>query len=335
MAVRNIIFLVVLILALAGFAVNVRRLISYLRIGKPDHRTERGWERLKNVLFVALAQTKLLREPVAGVMHFLIFWGFVVLLVAVLEAIGEGIVPGFSFAFLGPLYAPLTFVIDIFGLLVVASVLVALYRRYISRPKRLEIDRRARMDATVILLLILFIMITMFGQNATRIAIAQGAAEESRVISSVLALEFGGISLNQKEIWYSVFWWVHIVLVFGFMNYLPYSKHLHILSSIPNVYLAKLEPRGTLKALHLQDETATKFGASDVEDLTWKQLLDGYSCTECGRCTAACPANITGKVLSPRKIVVDIRRRLMEKAPLVLSGVNPESIDQLRGDGKH
>lgn len=327
--------MVVLIIAILGFAFNVCRLVGYLRLGKPERRTDRGWRRLRNVLVVALGQSKLLREPIAGLMHFLIFWGFVVLLAAVLESICEGIVSGFSFAFIGILYGPLVLLEDLFGLLVVVSVLFALYRRYILRPKRLEGDHVSTVDATVILLLILFIMLTMFGQNAGRISLNEGAASEYRIISSALTSTFSGVPSNRIEIWSSVFWWLHVLLVLGFLNYLPYSKHLHILSSIPNVYFAKLEPRGRLKALNLQDETLTKFGASDVEDFTWKQLLDGYSCTECGRCTAACPANFTGKVLSPRKIVVDMRLRLMEKAPFALAGVQSETIGESKGDGKH
>ncbi len=114
-------------------------------------------------------------------------------------------------------------------------------------------------------------------------------------------------------------------MVLGFLNYLPYSKHFHILSSIPNTFLAKLGARGTLRPLNLQDETATKFGASDVEDFTWKQLLDGYTCTECGRCTASCPAATTGKPLSPKKIIVDMRHRTMEKAPFLAAGVTAET----------
>ncbi|MGA9363534.1 MAG: (Fe-S)-binding protein [Bacteroidota bacterium] len=335
MTARNIIFLVVLVVAILGFAFNVRRLVLYLRLGKSEQRTNHGWTRLRNVLLVAFGQSKLLRELIAGLMHLFIFWGFVVLLAAVLESICEGIVSGFSFAFLGPLYGPLLFLEDLFGLIVVVAVLFALYRRYVLRPKRLEGDHVSTVDATIILLLILFIMVTMFGQNAGRIALKEGTATEFRIISSTFSLAFSGVSPNQIEAWSSVFWWLHVLLVLGFLNYLPYSKHLHILSSIPNVYLAKLEPRGRLKPLNLQDETLTKFGASDVEDFSWKQLLDGYSCTECGRCTAACPANLTGKVLSPRKIIVDMRRRLMEKAPFVLAGVQPETIGELEGDGEH
>jgi Fe-S oxidoreductase len=327
--------LVVLIVAILGFAFNVRRLVVYLRLGKPERRTDRPWKRVKNVLVVAFGQSKLLREPVAGLMHLLIFWGFLVLLAAILESIGEGIVPGFSFAFLGSLYGPLLFLEDLFGLLVVVSVLFALFRRYILRPKRLEGDHVSGVDATIILLLILFIMLTLFGQNAGRIILKDGTANGFRIVSSTLASVFSGEPSGQTEMWFSVFWWLHVMLVLGFLNYLPYSKHLHILSSIPNVYLAKLEPRGRLKELNLQDETLAKFGASDVEDFTWKQLLDCYSCTECGRCTAACPANSTGKVLSPRKIIVDMRRRLMEKAPFVLAGVKPEAIGDSKRDGNH
>jgi Fe-S oxidoreductase len=121
--------------------------------------------------------------------------------------------------------------------------------------------------------------------------------------------------------WFETFWWVHSVLVLAFMNYLPYSKHLHVLTSVPNVYFSSTRPRGALKPLNLEAENVEKFGAADIEDLTWKQLLDGYTCTECGRCTDSCPANLTGKMLSPRKIIMDIRDRTFEKGPLMLAGV--------------
>lgn len=316
MTIHNVVFLIILLSSLSFFAWNARRLISYLRIGKADRRTDHAGQRWKNVLVIAFGQTKLFREPVAGIMHFVIYWGFVVLLAAVLEAIGEGIVSGFSLAFLGPLYGPLAFMIDLFGLFVIAAVLIALYRRYISKPKRLVmVDRHSKVDATVILAMILIIMVSMFGQNAARVAMNADAANEWRFASTIIATWLG--SSDDLAAWFHAFWWVHIGVVLGFLNYLPYSKHLHVISSIPNVYFAKLEPRGVLKMLNLQDETATKFGASDVDDFTWKQLLDSYTCTECGRCDSVCPANNTGKPLSPRKIMIDMRRRLMEKAPLI------------------
>ncbi|HLX12939.1 MAG TPA: (Fe-S)-binding protein, partial [Bacteroidota bacterium] len=248
-----------------------------------------------------------------GLMHLFIYWGFIVLLLAIGETMGQGIWPNFSLAFLGGAYPPLICLEDIFGVLVIASVLFALFRRYVSVPKRLEVDRHARLDATLILLWIFMIMCSMLGQNAARISTGEGVANSSRIISNVLASGFAGMQMSNRVMLFEVFWWGHIGLVLGFLNYLPYSKHLHIIASIPNVYAAKTHARGSIRALNLQDENATKFGASDVEDLTWKQLLDSYSCTECGRCEAACPAAITGKPLSPRKIIVDIRQRLMEK----------------------
>lgn len=325
MTLHTILFLLVLAAALSAFLFSVRRVITYLKVGKPESRTDAPGERLKNVLVIAFGQTKLLREPLAGAMHFTIFWGFVILLLAIAETIGEGIVPGFSFAFLGPLYGPLVMLQDILGLLVIVSVLFALARRYIAPPKRLDTSGHARLDATLILAAILLIMCSMFAQNGAGIALGKPIGGEYRIVSSSVAAGFAGMAPEQIEAWFLASWWMHILLVLGFMNYLPYSKHFHILSSIPNTYFAKLGARGTLRALNLQDENATKFGSSDVEDFTWKQLLDGYTCTECGRCTASCPAATTGKLLSPKKIIVDIRRRTMEKAPLLAAGVNAET----------
>ncbi len=317
MSVQQLVFLLVLTVALALFGYNVNRLVRYLRTGKTERRAGGVGARLRNVATVAFGQSKLLREPLAGVLHFLIFWGFVVLLLAVLESIGEGLIPGFSFAVLGPLYRPLVFLIDIAGLLVVIAVVVSLFRRLAVPPSRLRVSGHAKWDAILILVLILIVMVTMFGQNSTRVILGNATALRARVVSSALAGVFSGMERSSVEMWFSVFFWSHIIVVLGFLNYLPYSKHLHVLSSIPNVYFANSGPRGALRPLNLSDETLTKFGATDVDDLTWKQLLDGYTCTECGRCTAACPANTTGKVLSPRKIIVDVRARTFEKAPLL------------------
>ncbi len=318
MTIPSILFALVLIAVLINFSLNVRRLISYLKIGKPASRTDNPRGRISNVLSIAFGHTKLLREPVAGLMHFFIFWGFVILLLAILESIGEGLFPGFSFAFLGLLYQPLVFLQDIAGFLVIVAIIFALYRRYVWKPKRLDVSGHAQFDATLILLMILTIMVSMFGQNAFRISLGLDEGNSARIISNVIASSFHDISPGTGEKMFGMFWAIHLGFVFAFLIYLPSSKHLHIFVSIPNVYFAKPDPRGILPMLNLSDETLTKFGASDVEDLTWKQLLDGYACTECGRCTASCPANLTGKPLSPRKIIVDIRHRLMEKAPVVL-----------------
>ncbi len=326
MTLRTLLFLVVLLASFVFFGYNARRLIGYLRRGKPDPRFDRPLDRLKNVLVVAFGQTKLLREPLAGVMHFFIFWGFVILLLAVLEAIGEGFSERFSLAFLGPVYPALVFLQEVLGLLVLLSVVLALFRRYVIRPQRLEVHGHSQWDATLILVLIFLIICSMFGQSAFNIRRGMAAAPSARIVSSALAAAIGPGPAGTGEFWFDAFWWMHLLLVLGFLNYLPFSKHLPVLTSIPNVYLSKLGARGALKPLNLQDESAASFGVADVADLTWKQLLDGYTCTECGRCTASCPANITGKPLSPKKIIVDIRHRLMESAPFPGSQTPAEGI---------
>ena len=304
-------FIAFFIASIAMFAYNIRRLAGYLQRGKSDNSRYGNFkERMDNVITIAFGQTKLLRDPIAGFLHIAIFWGFNVLLLAVLESIMEGIWQDFSLQFLGGLYPPLILLQELMASGVIIAIFFALFRRYVIVPKRLRVEREEKIDATIVLVMILCVMFSMLGQNAARIVSHPSNADTSRIVSSVLI----PVIAHNPDKWFSFFWWLHIVFVFGFMNYLPYSKHLHIFSSFFNVYFAKLHSRGSLRAMNLEDENLTKFGASDVEDFSWKQLLDGYTCTECGRCTNACPANITGKLLSPKKIIVNIRERLMEKA---------------------
>ena len=313
MTTKNLIFLVVFVLAMGLFSWSVARLIEHLRVGKPENRFDKPGTRLMKVLTVAFGQSKLLREPVAGLMHFFIFWGFVVLLSAVLESIAEGIIPGFTAAALGDgLYDLLAVLQELFVGLVIVSVIVALFRRYILRPKRLELGLHSRLDATAILMTILLIMAGMIGQNACRIVL-EGNENPARLLSAFAVPLFSSMEPSAVSGWFELFWWVHIVLVLAFLNYLPYSKHLHVLTSVFNVYFSSTSPRGSLKPINLGAENVEQFGVADVQDLTWKQLLDGYTCTECGRCSTACPAHSTGKLLSPRKIIMDIRARLTEK----------------------
>ncbi|MGA7159454.1 MAG: (Fe-S)-binding protein [Bacteroidota bacterium] len=323
MGLSNILFTFVLLASIVFFGLSARRLLSYLQTAKSEDRFDRPLVRFKRVLTIALLQTKLLREPLAGLMHVAIFWGFLALIVAVAESIGEGITGHFSFRFLGNFYSLITFSQEIFCLLVIVSVVIALWRRFISRVKRLQVDAHGNVDAAVILVWIFFIVSTLLFQNAARISFGQYGAGLGYPVSSKMAALFSD-NVSASE-WSQRFWWAHIVLVLGFLNYLPFSKHLHVLTSIPNVFFSSVKPPGALKPINLSDESATKFGASDVDDLTWKQLLDGYTCTECGRCDSVCPANVTGKRLSPRKIIVDTRRRTMEKAPLLTRGVKAEN----------
>jgi Fe-S oxidoreductase len=312
--IKAIIFTTVLIAAFVGIIINAKRLTAFLRLGKWTNRFDHASERMKRVLGIAIGQSKIFRDPIAGPIHAFIFWGFLVLIFAVIESIGEGLTGGhFSLSFLGPVYSVITFSQDLFIVLVVISVLLALWRRFVTRVKRLEGDKHEKLDATIILVLILIIVCSLTIDNAARIAMNGAYPHEAHWLASLLA--WGSASSLPTLVIYESAWWIHIVTVLGFMNYLPYSKHLHVITSLPNVYFSDLRKKNYLKPINFEDETVTKYGASDIEDLTWKQLLDGDTCTHCGRCTAVCPAYATGKILDPRKIIIATHQRMLDKAP--------------------
>lgn len=322
MRIENAIFLVVLLLAAGFFSYNVQRLLSYLRIARPEDRGGDPLVRLRNVISVALLQKKILRDPIAGPMHALIFWGFCVLTAGTIELLVHGSFPAFSFAFLPtPLYDFYSISQDVFGVLVLGAIAFAFYRRLVLHPPRLEGDKLEHGDAYLILGAIAGLMVTMFAVNALELARDPESITRAKVLSLALSMPLAGRSPGALAVTHGVFWWTHALLVLAFLNYLPYSKHLHIVSSIPNVYLSNSQgpgPKGVIRFMDLEAEGVEQFGAADVDQMTWKDLLDGYTCTECGRCTDACPAHITGKALSPRKIIIDTRHRLMEKAPLLV-----------------
>ena len=329
MTIKNIFFILFFLAALTFFVWSCRNLIRYMLVAKKkDDRFDKIPERIKRVLTVAFGQSKLLRDPIAGSIHFVIFWGFMLFLFAVLESILQGFYSPFSFKFLGPLYIPITLVQDVFGLLVIIAIVLSLIRRFVFKVKRLDVDREGKIDAVTILLLIVVVCISMFGQNIFHVAKQNFFIEpnELRPISSAIgALLFS--SNSNADIPFEIFWWIHIVTVFGFLNYLPYSKHLHVLTSIPNTFFANVNSkRNTIQPLNLDDENAEYFGSADIDQMSWKQILDGYSCTECGRCTSVCPAATVGKSLSPRKIIVDIRRRTKDKAPLMVNDVTESEV---------
>ncbi len=318
MSLNQIAFIIVFLASFSFFGISVKRLITTLQLGKSDNRFDNIPARLKNVFTIAFLQTKLLREPIAGTLHLFIFWGFLALSLVVVETIIEGLFGHFSFSFLGTGYKVITFSQEIFCLLVMVGVIGSLWRRFITKVKRLQVDAHGSKDAAMILSWIFLIVASTLFQNAARIGLNIYQSGWQYPVSSTLSSFFGYSSTTY--IAETVFWWGHITLVLAFLNYLPYSKHLHVLTSVPNVFFSSLKPKGALNPINLQDETLTKFGVTDIEDLTWKQLLDGYTCTECGRCDSVCPANITGKTLSPRKIIVDTRRRTSEKSAVMIAG---------------
>jgi Fe-S oxidoreductase len=321
MRTANVVFLVLAVVAAGFFSYNAQRLLAYLQLGRPENRFDHPRRRLANVLVIAFGQRKLLRDPAAGLMHALIFWGFCVLTAGTIELIIQGIFPSFSYGFLpSGLYRLYSASQDLFGVLVLGAVAYAFYRRLVLRPKRLRGDGLDQLDAFIILGAIGALMVTMFLANAFQIAAEPSSVVRAKLVSHGLAAALAHTPPGAVRLGHDVFWWTHLLLVLAFLNYLPYSKHLHIITSIPNVYFSNANgpgPKGVMRPMDLEAEGVEEFGAADVEHLTWKDLLDGYSCTECGRCTAACPANITGKVLSPRKIIINTRQRLLEKGPLV------------------
>ncbi|MHB1224056.1 MAG: (Fe-S)-binding protein [Gemmatimonadaceae bacterium] len=331
MTVPSVIFLVILLFAAGFLSYNVQRLVHYMRtLGKPDDRTDHPLERLKNLILVGFLQTKILRDPIAGPLHAAVFWGFVVLALGSLEVLIQGVVPGFGYSnFLpAPIYGLFALSQELFGLFVLVAVTILLWRRLVTKPRRLQGDNVHSGDAVFILAMIAVIMISLFGINAFEAVIEPGTVGLERPIGYTIGMLLEGISPALAHAGHSINFWTHAMVILVFANYLPYSKHLHVIASLPNTFLSNTSGPGQvgiMSSMDLEAEDAEVFGASDVNQLSWKSLLDSYACTECGRCTAACPANLTGKILSPRKIMINTRQRLMELAPVAVG-----DMDELR-----
>ena len=347
-------------LLLVGFSVwlfgkNILQIRRNILLGKDENLKDNPGLRWKNLLLLAFGQKKMFRNPLVAVMHFIIYAGFIIINIEVLEIVLDGLL-GTHRLFLGSLGNFYNFIINFFEWLAVGVIIVCvifLARRNVIKLKRFiskDLDGWPRSDANYILITEIILMTLFITMNATDRALQlQGSNEHYRetgdfIFSGMIAPLFQHFSSAQLVIIERSCWWLHIVGIFAFLNYLPYSKHLHIMLAFPNAYYARLEPNGKMDNLEsvqnevkymMQPELAptgeqapVKFGAKDVLDLSWKSLLDAYSCTECGRCTAACPANITGKLLSPRKIMMDTRDRLQE----VGENVNKNKI--FKEDGK-
>lgn len=336
---KTLLFSVLFISAIGFFLFSVSNFLKYLKIGKKENRLNNIGQRIANTLKIAIFQAKLFRHKFAGFLHIIIFWGFLSLLIVVVEGFIEGFIHGFSFSFLGKFYSVITFTQDFFGLLVLVTVIFSLFRRYIGTPKRLQVESSSRLDASIILVMISFVMITMLGANAERILLGNSAG--FRPVSDFIA---ENILTTPSNTLYEVFFWGHNIIVLGFLNYLPYSKHFHVLSSVVNTFLSnyKIDAKNVIKPIMVEDKTdeanpkkrlidfmndeVPQLGARDIEDLSWKNILDGYTCTECGRCTEVCPANSTGKLLNPKNIVKQVRKRTMDKGPLVVKKVEADPI---------
>lgn len=341
--IDNILFAILLGLGFGFFAVNVKKLIRNIKLGQDIDRSDNPKERWANMALIALGQSKMVKRPIAGVLHIFVYLGFVIINIEVLEIIIDGLFGTHRvFAFMGGFYDVLIGSFEILAILVLVSVVTFLVRRNIIKLKRFihnDLKGWPKSDANYILYFEIVLMLLFLFLNASDLALQQKGAHHyiqagAFPISQFLAPIFSNINVDSLIIVERALWWSHIAGILVFMNYLYFSKHLHILLAFPNTYFADLNPKGKFdnlesvtKEVKLMmdpnadpfaaqpvDENAapTKFGASDVQDLNWVQLLNAYTCTECGRCTSACPANITGKKLSPRKIMMDTRDRMEE-----------------------
>jgi len=284
-------------------------------IAKPENRWDMVSERIKHMLRVAFGQSKILRDRSAGLIHAIIFWGFLVFLFTAVESMIQGFFPGFSWSFLGPVYSLISLSTDIFSILIIIAIILSLIRRFVIRVPRLQLERNEGIDALIVLAAIFIITTSMFMMNSSMEALDYASKWDIKPFASLMS---GFMTCNAAYYVYSSCWWIHILAIYAFMNYLPFSKHLHVYTSIENIFLSPLNIPNKLEKIDFEDETLEKFGVVDIEDFTWKPLLDSYTCTHCGRCDSVCPANTTDKELSPRNILIQLRQRTFDKAPILL-----------------
>ena len=337
--ISQILFALVLGAAVFLFTSNIKKVIRNIRLGRELDRSDRPADRWKMMARVALGQSKMVIKPVAAILHIFVYVGFVIINIEVVEILIDGLLGTHRvFSFVGPLYNVLIGSFEVLGLLVLLSCVIFLVRRNVIKLRRFtmrELTSWPRTDANLILTTEILLMSAFLIMNGADYEL-QGRGISHYVqagafpVSSAFSGIFAGMSDSALELMERGCWWFHLVGMLAFLNYLPYSKHLHILLAFPNTYYSNLDRKGKLsdmenvaREVKLMMDPSTvlpepsssmpqKFGARDVHDLTWKQLMDAYSCTECGRCTSECPANQTGKLLSPRKVMMDTRDRLEE-----------------------
>ena len=340
--ISSIIFLLLTVIAFYIFAKKILRIKRNIHLGRPVELNDQPIARWKNVFLLALGQKKMFRNIPVALLHLILYVGFIIINIELLEIIIDGIAGTHRFfaPFLGGLYPFLINSFEVLALLVFVACIFFLSRRNIIYVKRLvskDLTGWPKTDANLILVIEMVLMGLFLTMNA-----ADPAA--NFIISGWIKPSLSNLDAHQLHTIEQSAWWMHILGIYGFMNYLPYSKHLHIVLAFPNAYYASLEPKGKMHNMvaiqnevlyAMQPELAPtgaaapeKFGAKDVMDLSWKNLMDAYSCTECGRCSAACPANSTGKLLSPRKIMMDTRDRLE------IVGKNIDANGQFIDDGK-
>jgi len=354
--ISNVLFGVLLIIGIGFFVNNIQKLFRNIKLGKSINRNDNKLQRFKNMAMIALGQSKMVKRPFSGFLHIIVYIGFVIINIEVLEIVVDGLLgthrvfqPYLGDAFYGFLIG----VFEVLAALVFIAVVLFWLRRNVANIKRFlskEMTGWPKRDGNLILYFEMVLMSLFIIMNATDTAFQEAGV--GNIVSQFVAPFFEGYAPETIHTIERAAWWIHIIGILVFLNYLFYSKHLHILLAFPNTYFGNLKPKGQFpnseavsKEVQLmmdpsadpyaipdesaEEEVSEKFGASDVADLSWVQLLNAYTCTECGRCTSACPASLTGKELSPRSIMMKTRDRLEEVG---------RNIDQNKGtfkdDGK-
>lgn len=336
--IASILFCILLIGSSWFFYRNVKKIRRNILLGREVTITDNKSERWRTMILVALGQQKMLTRPISAIMHILVYVGFILINIEVLEMLVDGAFHAHrSFSFLGGFYNFLIGFFEILALGVFVGVVVFWLRRNVVKVKRFwnsELKGWPRFDANAILVTEMILMTCLMLMNAADQNLQQRGEEHyiragAFPISSMFVPALSGLSTGSLIFIERLCWWLHIAGIFAFLNYLPYSKHLHILLAFPNTYFSNLKAKGGFSTLESVTDVVApnfdpsyqpktdpnnpqRFGVKDVSDLSWKSLLDAYTCTECGRCTSSCPQNITGKALSPRKIMMDTRDRLEE-----------------------
>ena len=359
MGLSNIIFALCLGAASYFFGRNVLKIKRNILLGRDINRSDRSSDRWVTMARVALGQSKMVVRPIAGILHIIIYVGFVIINIEVLEIVIDGLLGTHRiFSFMGGLYNFLIGCFEILAFLVLLACVIFFARRNVVPIKRFimrEMDGWPKLDANLILIFEVVLMSAFLCMQGADLALQNLGADHyvragSYPVSSLLLPLFEGMQIPTLVMIERGCWWFHILGILAFLNYLPYSKHFHIILAFPNTYYGNLEPKGSFTnmasvknevqlmmdpnadpyAAPAEDaaEEPSRFGAKDVNDLNWVQLMNAYSCTECGRCTSECPANQTGKLLSPRKIMMDTRDRLEE------FGLNIDTNGSDSDDGK-
>lgn len=345
--VVQLVFAFLLVTAIGLFYRNTRRIYRNIRLGKAIDRSDQWKTRLRTMLLVAFGQKKMFKKPIPALLHLFVYVGFCIINIEMLEIIIDGLFGSHRvFSFMGGVYDGLIYAFEILAGLVILGCVLFLIRRNllpITRLRQAELQKWPKTDANLILIAEILLMSAFLLMNAADLKLQRldvspyvqaGSFPVSSLLTGLLPDNAASLIVVERSCW-----WFHIIGVLLFLNYLPISKHLHIILAFPNTYFSSLRPLGHFTNLSsvtnevklmmdpssttVPDENPGRFGVKDVYDLTWKNLLDAYSCTECGRCTAACPANITGKLLSPRKIMMDTRDRVEEIGRTLRPNVAP------------